>query len=694
MLPSIAKTGIHRRLLADKQVSLFKTVHVAVFDIVDGREKYLYLLAILIGIMVRRGTSSSPLRVSPLYRKATILDSHIDKVTQSLQLVAFSKYVPPHIVIIRRAISLTIIGLLVIYSFAPYLLKANTVLFYPSTCLGGWAVPNNASGAPSDPVSYSANTSAVLTANTHAELYCGSFEGEVPAGTVPHDTKLVVHWQAPMSDEPESTPSETQDVVDIVSEDFASSTQEILDAPEETVTFTSQVPEAKEEAEIQPEETPASVETEAVIEKAETESTEPPVQSETVSPSSEPEPVSSRILKMLIGAVVQSAYAEESTETPVEVTPVVEEPVVEAAPETTQVDTVEVTSTETVVENQEPTSDESASQPTEPTQAPSAEAEGGAPESRPAENDESIVMEEPEEATPVHPTVIEAQKKEAERLEAILPPFVEVLYTFDGVNWTSLATFAPSEINSNPLTIPYEVGTTWKSLQSLQVKVKSLQTFDQVPTLYVDAIELQIGYKKKYDTRVDSDQNATDIEIDDETGQKILLFAEERLHQIKGLTPYLAVVSLYTGEDTTTKRSLWMYDIENNKRLQVATSTEIDFTSPLGVKDGYIFWRADTGKKMYAFDTKHKTYQVKEVKPFDVSEGERGEVTFEDLPWKVIVTGESILFWKEETGEIFSDENSEALENFKVEFRLDEVLSSQEKDNVGIPMSTEGSVVN
>lgn len=677
---------------------MFKDRHkVAVFTIVDDREKYLYLLAILIGIMVRRGTSSSSLRVSPLYRKATILDSHIDKVTQSLQLVAFSRYVPPHIVIIRRTISLTIIGLLVIYSFAPYLLKANTVLFYPSACLGGWAVPNNAAGAPSDPVAYSANTSAVLTANTHAELYCGSFEGEVPAGTVPHDTKLVIHWQAPTKEESEQTAVPVADnVVDIISEDFASSTQEILDAPEETVTFTSQAPEVKEETEIQPEDAPTSVEPETVIEKKETESTEPPVQAETISPASESEPVSAKILKMFIGAVVQSAYAEESTETPVEVAPVVEEPVVEAAPETTQVDTVEVVSTETVVENEEPASDEPVSQPTqstEPTQVSSVEAEDGASESHQTKNEEAVVMDEVEEATPVHPTVIEAQKKEAERLEAILPPFVEVLYTFDGVNWTSLATFAPSEITTTPLTIPYEVGTTWKSLQSLQVKVKSLQTFDQVPTLYVDAIELQIGYKKKYDTRVDSDQNATDIEIDDETGQKILLFAEERLHEIKGLTPYLAVVSLYTGEDVDIKRSLWMYDIENSKRLQLASSTQVDFSSPLGVKDNYIFWRADAGKKMYAFDTKHKTYQVKEVKSFDVSEGERGEVTFEDVPWKVIIASDNILFWKEETGEVFSDGNSEALENFKVEFRLDEVLSSQEKDNIGIPTSVEGTVV-
>lgn len=641
--------------------------------------------------MVRRGSSSG---VSPLYKKAAIFDSHIDKVTQSLQLVAFSKYVPPHIVVIRRVVSLTIIGLLIIYSFSPYLLKANTVLFYPSTCLGGWAVPNNASGAPSDPVSYSANTSAVLVANTHAELYCGSFEGEVPKGTVPHDTKLVIHWQAPTSEEPESVPSSAEEVVEVVGEDFASSTQEILDATAETVTFTNQPPEPKEEEVVQPEEnqtpaTPEPVSEESAASQTTTEvpaPTQDPVEVQSVEPAPvvESEPVSAKIIKMFLGALVESVYAEEAAEVPQAAQEVAVEVVPEAVP------------TESVTSGEEAAPNEVVSETTQVTEAetsPSVETEGVSSDTPQTSNEEVVAIDETAEVTPVHPTVIEEQRKEAERLEAILPPFVEVLYTFDGVNWTSLATFAPSEINTSPLTIPYEVGTTWKSLQSLQVKIKSLQTFDQVPTLFVDSIELQIGYKKKYDTRVDSDQNAKDIEVDDETGQKILLLGEERLHQIKGLTPYLAVVSLYTGEETNVKRSLWIYDIENNKRLQLASSTQVDFSSPLGVKDNYIFWQANMGKEIYAFDTKHKTYQVKEVTPFEVSEGERGEVAFEDVSWKVIVSRDNFFFWKEETGEVFSDGNSEALENFRVEFRLDEVLSTEEKDNVGIPTSMDEVVV-
>jgi hypothetical protein len=86
--------------------------------------------------MVRRGALSSS-KVSPLYRHATSIDSHIDKVAHSLQLVAFSKYTPPQARAAKRAVSAFVIALLVVYTFSPFLLKANTVLFYPTACLEG-----------------------------------------------------------------------------------------------------------------------------------------------------------------------------------------------------------------------------------------------------------------------------------------------------------------------------------------------------------------------------------------------------------------------------------------------------------------------------------------------------------------------------------------------------------------------------
>jgi hypothetical protein len=186
--------------------------------------------------MVRRGALSSS-KVSPLYRHATSIDSHIDKVAHSLQLVAFSKYTPPQARAAKRAVSAFVIALLVVYTFSPFLLKANTVLFYPTACLGGWVTPYHASGLPSEAKEYSAATSAVLPSNTHAELYCGSFTGEIPEGSTPKDTRLVIYWTAEHLTDKEIVPT-TEETVEIVSDDFSSSTQAILDAPIDDVTFT------------------------------------------------------------------------------------------------------------------------------------------------------------------------------------------------------------------------------------------------------------------------------------------------------------------------------------------------------------------------------------------------------------------------------------------------------------------------
>lgn len=645
-----------------------------------------YKLGILCSIMVRRGALSSS-KVSPLYRHVTSIDSHIDKVAHSLQLVAFSKYTPPQARAAKRAVSVFVIALLVVYTFSPFLLKANTVLFYPTACLGGWVTPYHASGLPSEAKEYSAATSAVLPSNTHAELYCGSFTGEIPEGSTPKDTRLVIYWAAEHLTDKETVPT-TEETVEIVSDDFSSSTQAILDAPIDDVTFTfatsteetSKDSSVNKESSVAPEEQKAESPTSEVKEENIPAQEAAPKSIEVVPENVEPEtsPVSWFNMRTFIGLFAAPVYAQEEPTQQEVAVEVITEP---AETEVTQVSVPEpvqevpATPVAEVVPEEEVVPAEVVKEVT-PTEEPKVETDV-APSLDPA-ND-----------IPVHPTIIEAERKEAERKEAIVPPIAEVLYTFDGVEWKTLTRVAAKDVNQQPLVIPYDVGTTWKNLQSLQIKIQSIQTFDEMPTLYVDAIELQIDYSKKYDTRIDSNEDAVAIDVDDVTGQKILLFGEEVVQGIKGVTPYLALVDIVTPQG----RGLWMYDIENNKRLRVATSSQIDALSPLGLKDDYVFWLSASGTQAYAFDSKHRTYQIKEVKPFDVTQGERGEATFKDLPWKVIIGTDKFYFWKEETGEVFSDGNSEALDNFRKEFRLDEVLSDEEKDSIGIPTLTEESVV-
>lgn len=642
----------------------------------------LHMLDILTCIMARRGTSLS----SSLYRRVESIDSHIDNVTRSLALAAFSKYTPPQARVAKRMMALFVGVLLVAYTCSPLLLKANTVLFYPTACLGGWVTPYHASGAPHESSEYSAATSAVLPANTHAELYCGSFDGVVPEGTTPKDTRLVMYWNVEQA-ETEENIFEDQPV-EIVAPDFSESIQTILDAEGSDVSFTATTSAVSEEESnsSSPDVSPPGEGSQKDSQQEES-STTPgagDIPSETTPEPAQPveqsteiqqeAPVSSRIGASILALIVSPVYAQEEV--------VIESP----QPSVSAQEVVTSTQEEAPAETATPESVKE----TTPIQTEDTKVD------TPKENEPQAILEQEvlEEGIPIHPSVIEAERKEAERKEAIVPPIVEVLYTFDGVTWKSLAKLAAKDINQQPFILPYEVGTTWKNLKSLQIKVQSLQTFDEAPTIYVDAVELQIDYKKKYDTRVDSSEDAVAIDVDDTTGQKILTYGDEKVEIIKGITPYLAIVGIRNTSQELQDKGLWLYDIENNKRLRVATSTQIDDISRLGVKDDYVFWVSDGGLRVHAFDTRHRTYQTRIVEPFDISSGERGEVSFDDVPWKIILGADRFYFWSKETGEVFSDENSLALDNFRKEFRLDDVLSDEEKDAVGIPIESDAGVVN
>jgi hypothetical protein len=73
--------------------------------------------------------------------------------------------------------------------------KADTVIFYPKNCLGGWQHPEAAEGIPETSTDYNATSftegnSAILQ-NTTAQIFCGEFSGEIPKDTQP--TKIVLH---------------------------------------------------------------------------------------------------------------------------------------------------------------------------------------------------------------------------------------------------------------------------------------------------------------------------------------------------------------------------------------------------------------------------------------------------------------------------------------------------------------------
>jgi hypothetical protein len=105
--------------------------------------------------------------------------------------------------------------------------RANTLTLHPTTCLGGWENPMHAAGELETgveplPDRFSAENSAILPAKTAAEIYCGGFTADIPPATLPRS--LVVSLA--LSAETEAPVLET--------DNFASSTGEVLDGPADT----------------------------------------------------------------------------------------------------------------------------------------------------------------------------------------------------------------------------------------------------------------------------------------------------------------------------------------------------------------------------------------------------------------------------------------------------------------------------
>jgi hypothetical protein len=108
--------------------------------------------------------------------------------------------------------------------------KAETAL-YPHTCLGGWNDPSHASDRPDagegDARSYTIQNSASVS-DSLAELFCGSFAGDIPDKTTP--TAVHVRFSWALGEKPAPIVVTADDVAS-TSEIFPSSINLIIDAP-------------------------------------------------------------------------------------------------------------------------------------------------------------------------------------------------------------------------------------------------------------------------------------------------------------------------------------------------------------------------------------------------------------------------------------------------------------------------------
>jgi hypothetical protein len=172
-------------------------------------------------------------------------------------------------------------------------------------------------------------------------------------------------------------------------------------------------------------------------------------------------------------------------------------------------------------------------------------------------------------------------------------------------------------------------------------------------------------------------------------------FASDTIKKMKGVFVNTVLVQIKRSSRGETWDELWLYDISTSTPEKIGASTTSPVTvspdSPIGIKGGYVFWVSLDKKTVYAYSLLSKTLLEKPIPSFDESRGERAEVFFEGILWKIIITSDNFSFSSPETGEVFSDENADVVETLRSKMKLDTVLNKEELSNLSLPVSADSA---
>jgi hypothetical protein len=504
--------------------------------------------------------------------------------------------------------------------------------FYPSSCLGGWNNPRNAEGSPQtesndDELKFTNENSAILPEGTHTEIYCGNFVGEIEQNTKP--TKILVSLAWSKGEAPTLTREVTGD-------SFASSTGVILDTASTTkVSFTSTEgtttattePATSSSVTIQDStiQNESASTSESVVgsvinlvqdafnsflsadENASTTSSQAPsvdsgvlipevpanippqdspLKIETPIPETAPTSLLQITLKKFTQYFVKTVYAEEvvsnlqdsSTSSILTITSTTSDVVVAGEQISTASDTDSV-ATVSKVSLDVATSSLLGSTAEEVLVATGTE--GGGDVSSSVGTITEIV------ATTTEVVLDSNTEDDAQN------NFLEVLYTFDGVVWKSLGKVNEVSMKYRTFEIPVTATTSWGNMGRLQIKVQTLQRIDIIPTVYLDAVKVDV----LYETAVihEHPDFARDIILKDKS--------DDGVH----------VVNIINGD--TNNNEIWYTTIDTQGEYGVAPGTwvqvDLSQTSPshklLDIYGQNIFWVDEVGKLLWVTNLQRET---------------------------------------------------------------------------------------
>ncbi|MES2470865.1 MAG: hypothetical protein V4526_01370 [Patescibacteria group bacterium] len=617
-----------------------------------------------------------------------------------------------------------VLFLLVYNVFPPSSARAGLSVFYPSTCLGGWENVQNAEGRP-DVIdgsfdAYTDTNSAVLK-DRLSTIFCGKFEGEIPEYATSTKISLKFSWiSKTLKDDqpiiPETVTNEVydEDKAEKEAESAASTTpSEAASSTPNNTNGASALPSI-----INSEEKPEEIVAPPVEEKEETKE-EPVVKPE--EEKVEEKPTESEEAK--------EESVEEKEEPKVEEKEQEEEPQQEEQEEEEE----EEEQSEPESSSQEESSGESSflnsffehftlgrevfaqenievsttsAQEAEETEVPleATAAEAIVPESV----TESATSTETEEATPVP---VES------------PALFVIKYTLDGVTWTELEKITSLNFYRESFEIPEGVLESISDISKLQIAIESMPFSDAAQSIYLDAMSVEIEFESLKVTEI-VEREAFIVPT------KPLQLGQERVWDIKGYsngTVVMLTSSIPTpvDESTTTEQIVVTVpeadaEVESETEATTTDETQYGVTSlttegepspidlpeqfmlwlvgpsgdvtanvdvlsppdnfPLGLYAKHIIWLSNGKTIVNAYDLDKEVWYQKKIPAFDPALGQRGEVTFANLPWKIIIGSHEFYFIDAKgRGEVFSENDINAVNNYRKSTDFDTNLDEAEK---------------
>lgn len=236
-----------------------------------------------------------------------------------------------------------------------------------------------------------------------------------------------------------------------------------------------------------------------------------------------------------------------------------------------------------------------------------------------------------------------------------------ISFSLDGENWTP---FDKKLILGKKTIGFFEFGLesfdNIENLNNLKIKIETEN--EETEPVYFESVFLEVTKEKK-------------------ENELIFDFEKENIEKAVGAKENL----LFLQVEKEGNREIYLLDLKERKKEKISSNKALNLDFPIGIKDDWIFWLTEDKEEIVAFHYPTEKSLKERIPPFDCAQGERAEIKFPEISWKIILDCHNFYFSNEEIGEVFSDGNSISLERFKEIFKLDLFFEPEELIDTGFP---------